>query len=51
MKMIIFLCKRNLFRETAENAIFLNYDVINNVMMMQCIYQKLKYFIPAKDLH
>ena len=33
-----FLCKRNLFRETAEKAIVLNYDVINDVMMMQCIY-------------
>ena len=39
MKMNIFLCKRNLFRETAEKAIFLNYDVINDAMMMQCIYQ------------
>ena len=39
MKMNIFLCKRNLFRKTAEKAIFLDYDVINDVMMMQCIYQ------------
>ena len=38
-KMNIFLCKCNLYRETAEKAIFLNYDVINDVMMMQCIYQ------------
>ena len=44
-----FLCKRNLFRETAEKAIVLNYGVINDVMMMQCIYQQIKYFIPAKD--
>ena len=33
-----FLCKRNLFRETVEKAIVLNYDIINDVMM-QCIYQ------------
>ena len=31
MKMNIFLCKRSLFQETAEKAIFLNYDVINDV--------------------
>ena len=37
--MNIFLRKRNLFRETAEKAIALNYNVINDVMMMQCIYQ------------
>ena len=37
--MNIFLRKRNLFRETAEKAIVLNYNVINDVMMMQCIYQ------------
>ena len=49
MKMSIFLCKRSLFRETAEKSIFLNYDVINDVMMMQCIYQYIKYFIPAED--
>ena len=49
MKMNIFLCKRNLFRETAEKTIFLNYDVINDVMMMQCIYLLIKYFILAKD--
>ena len=49
MKINIFLCKRYLFRETAEKAIFLNYDVINNVMMMQCINQEIKYFISAKD--
>ena len=49
MKMNIFLCKRGLFQETAEIAIFLNYDVINGVMMMQCIYQYIKYFIPAED--
>ena len=36
MKMNIFLCKCNLFRERAEKSIFLNYDVINDVMMMQC---------------
>ena len=29
----------SLFRETAQKAIVLNYDVINDVMMMQCIYQ------------
>ena len=39
MKMNNLLCKRNFFRETAEKAIFLNYDVINDVMMMQCMYQ------------
>ena len=39
MTMNIFLCKRSLFRETAEKAIVLNYVVINEVMMMQCIYQ------------
>ena len=33
MKMNIFLCKRILFQETAEKAIFLNYDVINDVMI------------------
>ena len=38
MKMNIFLCKRNLFPETAEKSIFLNYDVIMDVMMMQCIH-------------
>ena len=38
MKMNNFLCKRNFFRETAEKAIFLNYDVINDVMMMQCMH-------------
>ena len=49
MKMNIFLCKRSLFRETAEKAIILNYNVIKDVMMMQCIYQYIRYFIPAKD--
>ena len=39
MKMNIFLCKRSLFRETAEKALVLNYGVIYDVMMMQCIYQ------------
>ena len=39
----------NLFRETTEKAKFLNYDDINDVMMMQCIYQYTKYFITAKD--
>ena len=43
-----FLCKRSLFRETAEKAIFLNNDINNDVMMMRCI---IKYFIPAKDQH
>ena len=38
MKMY-FLCKRSLFRETAEKTIVLNNDIINDVMMMQCIYQ------------
>ena len=47
--MNIFLCKHSLFKETAEIAIFLSYDVINDVMMMQCIYQYIKYFIPAED--
>ena len=51
MTMNIFLCKRDLFRETAEKAIVLNYDVINDVMMMQYIYCSVKYFIPAKDKH
>ena len=36
--MNIFLRKRNLFRETVEKAIVLNY-VTNDVMMMQYIYQ------------
>ena len=49
MKMNIFLCKCNLFRETAEKSIFLNYDVSNDVMMMQCIYLEIKYFISTKD--
>ena len=49
MKMNFFLCKRSLFRETAEKAIFLNYDVINDIMMMQNLYQLIKYSIPAKD--
>ena len=39
MKMNTFLCKRRLFRETAKKAIVLNYDVVIDVMMMQCIYQ------------
>ena len=47
MKMNIFLCKRTLFRETDEKAIFLNYDVINDVMMMHLSVNK--YFIPAKN--
>ena len=34
MKMNIVLCKRNLFRETAEKAIVLNYGPINDVIMM-----------------
>ena len=38
MKMTIYLCKRNLFWETAEKPIVLIYDVINDVMMMQYIY-------------
>ena len=33
--MNIFLCKRNSFREIAEKAILLKYDVINDEMMMQ----------------
>ena len=37
--MNIFLCKRSLFRETAEKAVVLNYGVINDVVMMQCTYQ------------
>ena len=49
MKMNIFLYKCNLFGETAEKSIFLNYDVINDVMMMQCICLQIKYFIPTKD--
>ena len=36
--MNIFLRWRNFFWETAEKAITLNYDVINDVMMMQYIY-------------
>ena len=39
MIMNIFLRKRSLFRERAEKALVLNYDVINDVMMMQCLYQ------------
>ena len=39
MTMNIFLYNRNLFRETEEKVIVLNYDVLNDVMMMQCIYQ------------
>ena len=39
MKIGIFLRKRSSFREKAKKALFLNYDVINDVMMMQCIYQ------------
>ena len=39
MKMNIFWCKRSLFCEKAEKAIVLNYNVINDVTMMQCIYQ------------
>ena len=39
MKMNIFLCKRSLFPETAEKAIVLNYDAINDVIIMRCIYQ------------
>ena len=35
---IFFLCKRNLFRETSKKAIVLNYNVINDVMMMRYIY-------------
>ena len=38
-KVNIFLCKRNSCGETAEKTIVLNYDVINDVMMMQYIYQ------------
>ena len=38
MKMNIFLCKCIFFQEKAEKSIFLNYDVINDVMMMQYIY-------------
>ena len=49
--MTIVLCKRNLFRETKEKAKVLNFDVINDVIMMQCIYQLVNYFIPAKDQH
>ena len=49
MKMNILLCKRSLFQKTAEKSIFLKYDVINDVMMMHCIYQLIKYFIPAED--
>ena len=45
---IFFLFERSLFSETAENAIVLNYNVINDVTMMQCINQQIKYFIPAK---
>ena len=49
MTINIFLGKRNLFQETKEKAIVLNYDVINDVMMMQYIYQLIKYFIPGED--
>ena len=40
MKMNIFSHKHSLFWETAEKAVVLNYEFINDViMMMQCIYQ------------
>ena len=32
MKMNIFLCKCNLFPEKAKKSIFLNYDVINELL-------------------
>ena len=35
-----FLHKRSLFQETEEKAIVLKYDVINDLMMMQCIISK-----------
>ena len=37
--MSVFLCKRSVVRETAEKAIVLKYDIINDTMMMQSIYQ------------
>ena len=46
--MNIFLSIRNLFRETSEKAMVLNYVVINDIMMMQYTYQQIKYFISAK---
>ena len=49
MAMIFFSRKRNLFREAEEKVIELSYDVINDVMMMQYIYQWIKYFISAED--
>ena len=36
--MNIFLCKGNLFGETAKEALVLNNEVINDVIMMQYIY-------------
>ena len=39
MTMNIFLCKRNLFRETVEKTIVLNNDVINDAMMIKYNYQ------------
>ena len=38
-KVNIFLSKHNLFREIAKNAIVLNYDVINDVMIIKYINQ------------
>ena len=48
MKMNIFLCKRSVFRETAEKAIVLKYDVIIDLMMMQRIYQQKNILIQLK---
>ena len=48
MTINIFYAKRSLFWETVEKAIVLNYDVIKDVMMMQCIYQLIKYLIQLK---
>ena len=48
MTMNIFLSNAIYFAKQ-EKAIVLNYDVINGVTMMQYIYQKIKYFIPAED--
>ena len=40
MKMNIFLMHMQfVFKKQQKKAIFLNYDVINDVVMTQCIYQ------------
>ena len=43
-----FLYTRSLFQETAEKAIVLKYDVINDLMMMQCIISKYNILFQLK---